>query len=645
MLELIRKKQRSFIIKIVFWTIIAAFVGTIFLVWGRGSDPSGAPSSVAVEVNGDEIAYETYQRAYSNLYNLYQNIYRERFTPEMERRMGLRQQALDMVIEKALLAQEAKRRGVKVSEAELVDSIASVPAFQENGVFSRERYLEVLRYQRMTPDAFEKSQRQQLLIDKTMKLIQGDIEVSPEEVAEEFRRRNEEVELAYLALTPDLFKDRVKISEEELSDWFAENREQFRIPERIALRYIEFEPARYLDEVTFTEEELERYYRRHLAEFEIPEQVEASHILIKVPEGAEETEVEEKRALAEKVREEVQGGQDFAELARKYSDDKGSVEQGGSLGYFARGVMVPAFEEAAFSLEPGQVSEVVRTPFGFHVIKVTGKIEADIEPLADVLDQVKEGLRREKARQLAIEKAMDAYNLNRKDGGIAAAAETSNLEVNETDLFARGEAIPGLGRVKELTETAFNLDPGELAKPAILDQGIYLYAVKEREPSRLPALEDVRAEAEQVLRAQKAQDLAQKKAEEILAALKEGKKLAAIAESQDLKTEKTGLFSRSFEAFIPRLGNNEALADAAFELEQKGSPAPEVYQFDNKDVVAVLAQHKAADMDNLDTAKRKEISEELLRRRQDESLQEKLEKLRKQAEITIDPGLANSLER
>lgn len=645
MLDLIRKKQRSFIIKIVFWTIIAAFVGTIFLVWGRGSDPSGAPSSVAVTVNGDKIAYESYQRAYSNLYNLYQNIYRERFTPEMERRMGLRQQALEMVIEQTLLVQEAKRRGVKITEAELVESIASVPAFQENGAFSRDRYLEVLRYQRMTPDAFEKSQRQQLLIDKTMGLIQGDTNISPEDVEEEFRRRNEEVELDYVALTPGLLEDQVKISEEEIASWFEKNHEQFRIPEKIALRYIEFQPARYREDVTFTEEELERYYRRHLTEFEIPEQVEASHILIKVPEGAEEAEVEKKRALAEKVREEVRSGEDFAELAREYSDDKGSAEQDGSLGYFVRGVMVPAFEEAAFGLEPGQVSEVVRTPFGFHVIKVTGRIEAGVEPLADVLDQVQEGLRREKARQLAIEKAMDAYNLNRKDGSIATAAEANDLDIKETGLFAQGEAIDGIGNLPELAETAFTLNQGELAKPAILDRGIYLFTVKERQPSRLPDLEDVRAKAEQALRSQKALDLAQKKAEEILADLKEGKKLSATAEDENLRVEKTGLFSRSFEAFIPRLGNNEALANAAFDLEKQGAPVPEVYQLGNRFVVAVLAQHKAADMDDLDTAKRKEISEELLRRRQDETLQEKLAELREQAGIIIDPVLANSLER
>ncbi len=567
MLDLIRKKQKSFIIKIVFWTIIAAFIGTIFLVWGKGSDSSGSPSSMAVSVNGEEVAYESYQRAYSNLYNLYQNIYRERFTPEMERRLGLREQALEMVIEQKLLAQEAKSRGVKVTKAEIVDTIASIPAFQENGVFNRDRYLEVLRYQRMTPDAFEASQRQQLLIDKTVSQIQADVNITPEDIEEEFRRRNEEIALGYVALSPGLLEEQVAISEDELANWFAENREQFRVPEKISLRYLEFEPERYLDQVTLSEEELERYYRRHLTEFEIPEQVEASHILIRVPEDAGDEAIEEKRALAENVRGEVQSGEDFAELARKHSEDQGSAEQGGNLGYFARGIMVPAFEEAAFGLEPGEVSEIVRTPFGFHIIKVTGRLEAGIKPLDDVLEQVEQGLRQEKARQMAIEKAMDAYNLNRRDGSIAAAAETNDMEVKETGLFARDEPAGDLGMVPEVAETAFSHEQGVLAKPAVLDQGIYLFSVKEHQPSRLPDLEEVRARAEQALRERKARRLAEEKAQAILTALKNGKNLSEVAQAEDLEIETTGAFSRPFDAFIPGLGNNASLVEAAFELE------------------------------------------------------------------------------
>ena len=327
MLDLIRKKQQTLIIKFVFWGIIAAFVGTIFLVWGKGSDggAGGGDPTIAATVNKTKISFDEYQTAYSNLYNLYQNIYRDQFTPAMEKQLRLRQQAIDGLVDQALLLQEADKRGLKVSDKELVDSIAAIPTFQENGSFNKQRYLQVLSFQRLSPDGFESMHRRQLLVEKLQQEINNGIKLSDADIEQDYREQNEKVNLAFVRLAPAMFASKVSVTDELLQAYFEKKKEDFRIPERRSLRYLVFDPARYEKDVTFDDAELEKYYRRHLDRFEIHEQVKVSHILIKVPAEAEAELREQKKALAEKVLADAKAGKDFAQLARTNSDDTGSA--------------------------------------------------------------------------------------------------------------------------------------------------------------------------------------------------------------------------------------------------------------------------------------------------------------------------------
>ncbi len=641
MLDLIRKKKNSFLIKIVFWTIIAAFVGTIFLVWGKGRDGQ-APSSLAATVNDTRIGYAEYQRAYSSLYNLYQSVYREQFTPAMEKQLGLKQQALDTLINQALLLEEADRLGMDVSRKELVQSIAEIPAFQNNGAFNKELYLQILASQRLTPEDFETIQRRELLVEKVRQKIISQAEVSEEEITEEFSRQNEKINLSYAVFEPALFESQVKLDEEELKTFFEERREDFKIPEKISLQYLNFDPSEFEEEVALEEGALEKYYRRHLDRFEIPERVKASHILIKVSQDADEKTVEEKRALAEKVLQEAREGMDFAELARTYSEDTGTAPQGGDLGYFGIGEMVAPFENAAFALQSGQISDIVQTSFGFHIIKVEDHIEAGVKPMEDVLAQVEEGARAEAAKDIAYEKAIDAYNINRKEGSLEAAAEANGRELKETELFGRDDPVGGIGPAPEIKSAAFALEEGKLARPVILPEGVFLFTVLNRETSRLPELEEVREEVEKEYLAEKAAELARQNAEEALAALKEGKTMETAASGA--KIEKTGEITRAYGDFIPRLGRSPELAEAAFSLTMENPIAPEVFLVDGKYVVAVLEEHLDADLEKLDETQREEIREALLSRQQQEALEKKLGELRSTAEISIQPIVLASLE-
>lgn len=643
MLDFVRTKQKSILIKVAFGLIILSFIiGYTMLT--APSDSGGRNSDVAAIVNGNEISYSAFQSSYSNLYNLYQSIYQGNFNAEIEKQLNLPQQAMQQLIQEVLLIEEADRLDLDVSKDELVAAIAQYDAFKENGVFNRNRYLQVLNYQRMTPEQFEAAQRRQLLTTKVTDRLQEGVSVSEDELKEAFHKENDKINLNYCWLTPALVESKVEVTEEGLASYFKQNQEQFRLDEKRSLRYLQFDPARYETEVSnFSDDELERFYRRHLDLYETKEQVKAAHILLRVAEDADETTRNQRRALAADLLKQLQEGSDFAKLAKANSDDKGTAQNGGDLGYFGRGIMVKSFEDAAFSLEPGQLSDIVETPFGFHIIKIDEKTEAGVKPLVDVIEDVKAGLLVEKARQYAYEKAMDAYNINRKSGDLDAAAKTNDLGIKETGFFTRNGAIDGIGKEAAIVQAAFTLKPGELARPVQTTQGIFLISLKETQPSRLPELGEVKAQVEKAYRASQAQTFAADLADQLLAKAKELKSLRKAAAELKIIVDETGEFPKSFGAFIPKIGKSEELATEAFALTSDNPIADKVYNIDNKFLVASLKESKPADYAALDTAGLAQLQSQLLAGKKDAVVADKVKSLLENAEIEIMiPELANS---
>lgn len=645
MLDFVRNKQKSIIIKIAFAVIILSFVIGYAMLSSPGGPGGEEVADDAAVVNGKSIAYTDFQTAYSNLYQLYQNVYQDQFTPALEKQLKLAEKAINGLIDQTLMQDEAERLQLSVSQKELVDAIAQEEAFQVNGVFNKDRYLQVLAYQRMSSDEYEALKQNDLLIDKVQKHFQQSITVSDTDIEEEFRNLNEKVNLKFVSLAPTNFQKKVKVSDEDLQAFFTENQETFRIPEMVSIRYLQFEPQRYLDDVTFEDQELEKYYRRHIDQFEILEKVKASHILIKVDADADESARAEKRAYAEKILEEIKAGGDFAELARTKSDDKASAVNGGSLGYFTRGAMVKPFEAAAFSMKPGDISDLVETTFGYHIIKVEEYTEPGVRKLEDSLDEVKEGLRLQKAQQLAFEKAMDAYNINRKTGDLDAAAKANDLGVKESGPFARDGYIDGIGSNKEIIDGAHMLEPNTLAKPVVTDEGVILLGLKERQESHIPEIEDVKDLVTSAYKSVQSATLAKEAAENLVADLKEGATLARIAKKAGYDIEETGDFTRSYSPFVPRLGSSEELSKAAFEVPEDEVAIEQVFEIQNRYVVAEIKERIPANMDELDAAKREELYESLLNRKQQEVIKNRLDELRKTAAITISPRVQALLSK
>ncbi len=645
MLDFVRNKQKSIIIKIAFAIIILSFVIGYAMLSTPGGPAGEDQSAEAAVVNGKAIAYNDFQTTYSNLYQVYQNIYQDQFTPALEKQLKLAEKALDSLIDQALLQDEAELQQIEISGKELVDAIANIPAFQENGVFNKDRYLQVLAYQRLNSEQFEAMQRSELITTKVREQLQAGITVTDEEIDEEFRNNNEKVNLNYVSLTPASFEKKVKVTDEALATYFAEQQEVFRTPEMVSLRYLQFVPERYINEVTFDENELEKYHRRHLDQFEILEKIKASHILIKVDEGTDEAVREEKKAFAEKLLEEAKSGKDFAELARVNSDDAASAVKGGNLGYFTRGSMVKPFEQAAFNMKPGDISEVVETTFGYHIIKVEEYTEPGVRSLEESMDEVKTGLRQEKAKQLAFEKAMDAYNINRKTGDLESAATTNELGLKESGLFARDGYIDGIGSNAEIINAAHLLEENTLAKPVATDNGIILFALKERVASHIPELDEVKDLVTAAYQATEAVKLAKATAEEMVANLADGGSLAKLAKRGKYTVEETGEFTRTYSPFVPRLGTSEELSTAAFEVKEGETAIDQFFEIQKRFVVVEVKERIAADLALLDEAKRAELQKTILSRKQNEAVANRLKELRSAATIVIAPRIQDLINK
>lgn len=643
MLDLLRKKQKSFILKSVFWLIIAAFVGTIFLVWGRGSD-RGGNQQAALKVNDRSISYQRYQQAYSNLYDFYQKIYKERFTPELEKRLNLKGQAVESLIQRTLLLELAEKKNLQVSEKEVVEAIAQIPAFQVDGSFQRQRYLQVLQYQRVKPKEFEAQQRRQLLIKKVRQKLQENVSVSADEIRQAFKQRNAKRSLAYLQFQPDQFIDQVDVTDAGLQTYYKNNQEQFRQPERISLRYLEFNPEDYKQDILFDAEELKDYYHSHLDDYEIPEQVRARHILLQVPQNASTKQVSQVRQKAEKLRQQLLKGADFAKLAQQHSDDAATKNDGGALGLLTRSDLEKPLQQAAFDLETGSLSQVVKSSKGFHIIQVQEHIQAGIKPLEEVKSQVKQRLRRSKARQQAMEKAMDAYHLNRKEGSIEQAAQRFDKAIHTTGLFTRQEAIPGIGESSSLKQKAFALHGKEVAKPQRVNGSVYLVSLKARHESHIPPLEDIRSQVKAAYQQKQAQLLAQQAAEQALkeAPTQENGLEAFAMEQRPVQT--TDMFTQAFGGFIPGLGEAPQLVDKAFASTLEKPYFKEVQSFQNSYLVLKLHDVQPSPMDKLNAEKRQQLRQELLQKKQQQAVQKRVEELRQKAKIHISPRLQQHLQ-
>jgi peptidyl-prolyl cis-trans isomerase D len=560
MLDFLRKKAQSTLIQAVVLIIMV-----VFIFWGVGTNLGGRRNSVA-SVNDTDISGVDFQRAYGQAVDGLQQQFGGKMPPGFVEQLGIKEQVLYRLIQAELLRQGGTEAGITVSDLPVQKRIEQMEVFQENGHFSLQRYKDVLAQNKMTIGSFEKGLKSDLGTDRVQELV-GNFAVVPDNAVERWAAyTDEEIKIAYVKFEPAAFESQVKADGNELAAWFEKNKAKYRSEPKIRLKYLLFNQSEDEQQVQVSEEELKAKYEQDKESYRQPEQRHARHILFRVEEGASEAIKAEKKKKAEEVLAKTQAkDSDFAALAKEYSDDTSNKEQGGDLGFFPAGRMVPAFDAAVFAMKAGETSGLVETDFGYHLIKLEEVRPEVVRSFEQVKDNLAAGIRRQRAKALTFKRAATAYESIMKAGSLDKYSQKEQGKVQTTEHFSRTERPATLPADPKFIEAAFSLKKGELSSIIELREGYaVLFADDIQEPT-LPTLDTVREKVIADHAKAKAAELAAQAATQLLAASREKK---ALQTAEGVVVTTTEFLKRS----APAAGKDappEQMLQEAFKLSWK----------------------------------------------------------------------------
>ncbi|MBX7183530.1 MAG: peptidyl-prolyl cis-trans isomerase [Vicinamibacteria bacterium] len=568
-LAFLRRHRRWFFVFL--WVVILAFV----ILYIPNLDPATRLADAAVAtVGGRPIQANEFQKQYLRQRRQFLAMNQGQIDESMLERMGLREQVLSTMVRAELEALEADRLGFQVDDQAVIKAITEDPQLQTAGRFVGSATLaRLLQQQGMTVADFENEVRKQLKAQRLREVVTDGVRVSDAEVSTEFRRRSELIHAEYVHIPTSQFEAAIQPTDDEIKARFEANKERFRLPERRVLSYLLVDPIELRAKVLPTGSEIENYYRANPAEFATPPQVCGRHILVKVKQGAAATEGHEDveaKTLAEAALARLKAGEAFEKVAKEKSEDS-SAANGGSLGCFAREQMVPEFSAVAFGLQPGAISDVVKTSFGYHIIKVDTTLPGTTQPLEQARKRIEAQLQDSKSRELASQKAEAVAAALKGNQSLEQIASAQGLTVKKSEPLQLGK---GSGPLTSpvLLSSAFELKAKETSKDGFpAGAGAAFIRLEEILPSKLPELSEVRDDVKKDLIKFQAREKAREAA----------KALAADAERSDLTKAATrakltrvvtkGLVGRG-QAFT-EVPQGSILEDQAFELgEKKLSP-------------------------------------------------------------------------
>ena len=644
MLSFVRKHADSWMIKTILWAVIVAFIGTTFFVWGMGGS-SGSSGGVVALVDGKEIHVNEYNRAFTNLVELYRQQFRDQFSEQMVERLDLRNSALDQLILAKILETVAEEQEIEVSDEELAYRIKSLPAFQRDDKFNPGLYENYLSFSRTSAREFEQDMRETIQREKVQNMIKENIQVSKQEILEQYRKENDKVRFSYVTFPKDKFEDNAEPGEDEIKAFFEKRKKNFMIPEKVDIQYVRLTPGMFEDKITIRDEDIAEYYEANEIKYHIKKTYKARHILFRtnaLPGDDEESKKKaeaadaEARKKAEDLLKKIKEGADFAEMAKEHSEDRASGTNGGDLGQFPKGTMVPEFEAELEKLKPGEIGGPVKTTFGYDLVKLDEVNEARVKPVDEVREEIIKDLKLHKGR-LRIQRALKSIRKAAENGDLAAAAQSAGYEAATTGPVSRRDhSVPAIGVSPEFFNTAFALGDGVLSDLVITPEASFLLKVTERIPPQEPKLEDVREKVLDELKEDKTREATEKKFEELAGRLKKSKNLEEIAKELDLEVQETPFFSRMDT--IPGIGNIEPIKKSVFSVKAGEATKGE----NNFAYFLILVQEfdKAGEPDEKELAK---LYDRFKSIRGDQVFKDWLTEIRKKADIRIDRELMGAV--
>ncbi|MBW1713610.1 MAG: SurA N-terminal domain-containing protein [Deltaproteobacteria bacterium] len=627
MLSLMRKHAASWFIKAILGVIVLVFV-----FWGVGS--FRGREGKAASVNGQIISRAQWARATKNLEKAYQEYFKDRMDPALMDSLNIPRMALDQLVEQALLAQKAKEMGFSVSDSELSASIASSPLFRTETGFDIRLYRRYLANARWTEGEYEDYLRDALLAQKVRSFVNTGVQVPESEAKTFYDWLHKKVAITAVAFEPAQYKE-VSATEEEAAAWFEDHAEDYRTEAQVRVDYVLIPFDQYKDAGQVTDEEARAYYDNNPGEFSEEKTVEASHILIRLRPDAGEEQVKEARIKAQKLAERARKGEDFAKLARENSQGP-TASRGGYLGAFGKNQMLPAFSEAAFSMEPGQISDPVRTDYGWHVILVHNVNPAKVRTFEEAKADIKARLASESARTKAYDRIIEVFDASLGADTLADAAQMVGANVHSTGYF--GSAGPKeLAGGQKVASMALEREVGDYSDIIELPEGYILFQVKEIKPSAIPEHATVADEVQKDADYEKRRQKAGEEAEAFLARLKQGEAdITALAKKEGRKAVETGFFERA--GHMGELGYLPQVSMAAFQASASRPYPSEPVEDGGAFYVFSFKGEQRPDPAAFDGEKQK-IADRLLEKKKEQVFDGWVQALRKQADIRVSKEL------
>ncbi len=535
------------------------------------------------------------------------------------------QQAAQQLITQKALVNEAGRLGFRVTDAELNDFLRhsqfAEQLFPNGGPISQEQYQNFIRGAfDIDTNQFEDMLRTELLIGKLRAVVEGGVSVSEAELREAYKQQKTKVKFDYAVITTDQLLKDVKPTDAELKSYYEKHKAQYMNPEKRQVKFVLLDNAALAKEIPVTPPEVQRYYNSHQDNYRVPDEANVRHILIKAPSPGTDGKVDQKavdaaKAKAEEVLKKVKGGVNFEQLAKEFTQDEASKDKGGSIGWIRRGQTDPEFEKAAFALAKGGTSDLVKSSYGFHIIRVDDKHTAHVKPLEEVRAEIETALRQDKVATRASDLATRVANQGRT-AGLDKAAAQNGQQVVTTGLIGRGDSIPEVGSAPDLMESIFSTAPKGPPDTVQTPKGWVVFQVTEVRPSAEMTFEEAKAQVETQFKNERASQMLQQKTQELSdrARAEHNLKKAAAALGATVKTSE--LVSPSDQ--VPDIGSMGGQASAVFTM-KSGEISGPINTGRNGAVLAVLERQEPspADFDK----EKEQLRETLLQQKRNEAMQ------------------------
>ena len=600
--------------------VIAAFVASLFVFGTSGFGGKGEESDSVATVNGETISRRQYQERYQSVLEYYSQSNRGRLSPELAEQLGLPQRVVDEMVTERVIAQRAAAEGLALTDEEFNASVHAMREFQDNGRFSMDRYRRFLQVRGVES---EQELRRFLTTRKVQRLVVGGVRVTDAEVEQAWALRREEMRAGWALVEQAPLVAAATATAEEVAEYLKGHPDEFKQPERRKIQYVSILPKDVAPKIS--DADVEKYYTEHVKEFETPAQVHAVHLLVRVGEtGGSEAEDRARTKVAEAIKR-AKAGEDLGKLAREMSEDPGSKDKGGDLGWVSKGDMVPQFEQALFALKKGEISaEPVRTPFGFHAVKALDIRAASRKPLKEVAAQIRDRLAAEGGEKAARAKADEVRPPLMKAGDFMAEARKLGLSPIETTM-SKLTRPPGLPP-DPLEDAAFSLAIGGVSEPIKTPAGWVVAKVVESIPPGVPPLEQIRDRVTASVKREKAEAAAAGRSTQLVEAAKGGN-LEAAAKKVGATYGETLRFSRSKPAEkLPGDAQLAALQTPAGEVSAPVKTPQGVY------LVKVLERTPAPPVD---PAERDKLVRELTGQKQSQIWERWVSTARSEAKIDV----------